>query len=62
MQIENIVENIIDKHMYNQWQKYDLRLFIESVVMDTLVLKDIKDSFRFKHGTNWKDRNRYRRD
>jgi len=59
MDINGIIENIIDKHMFCQWRKYDLRKFIHSVVMDTLVLKKMKDDFRFRNDTNWKDRNRY---
>jgi len=59
MKTENIIENIIDKHMFNEWQKYDLRMFIESVVKDTIVLQKMKETFRFRIDTNWEDRTRY---
>lgn len=62
MDNNDIIENIIDKHMFCQWRKYDLRKFIESVVIDTLALKDMPDTFRFRHDTDWGDRNRYERD
>jgi len=59
MKIENIIDNIIDKHMFCEWQKYDLRKFIDSVVKDTIVLRELEGTFRFRHDTNWNDRFRY---
>ena len=36
MKVKHIEKLIYDKHKHNQWQKYDLKTFIHSIVVDSI--------------------------